>query len=551
MIDTSCVDWADRLKSGRSIIPPPIFPETAERALEIFKELRITDLPGKPKFGDVSPEWVFDFVKAIFGAYNAETGEQLIREYYLLISKKNIKSTVAAAIMITALILCWREDEEHLILSPTKEVADNSFKPAAGMIRADEELSQMFHIQDHIRSITHRVTRSSLKVVAADTDTVSGKKSGRVLVDEHWLFGKRGNADSMFMEALGGQISRPEGWVIYLTTQSDEPPAGVFKDKLNYFRDVRDGKIKDPKSLGVLYEFPDDIIQSKGYLNPENFYITNPSIGKSVSKDWISDQLLKKKDKRDGSFQVFLAKHLNVEIGMNLRNDRWVACDFWQDAVLQGLTLDDILLRSDVITVGIDGGGLDDLLGFAILGRDKNTQEWLLWSHAWGHTSVLERRKSEESKFNDFKTDGDLTIIEKVGDDVEQVSLLVSRCFESGLLDRIGVDQHGLGGILDALMGIGVPEEKIIGISQGWKMVAAIKTVERKLAEGVLKHCGSPMMTWCMSNARIVPAGNAVMITKAAAGTAKIDPVIAMLNAATLMALNPAPQRSFWETLEA
>jgi phage terminase large subunit-like protein len=259
---------------------------------------------------------------------------------------------------------------------------------------------------------------------------------------------------------------------------------------------------------------------------------------------------LKCQHKSDGSFQIFLAKHLNIEIGLRLRNDRWTAVDFWEENAQAGITVDSLIERSDVICAGIDGGGLDDLLGFALVGRDKDTHEWLVWTHAWAHPSVLERRKSEESKFRDFAKDGDLTIVARVGDDVSEISALVSRVYESGLLDRVGVDQHGLGGILDALMSVDIPEEDVIGISQGWKMVSAIKATERKLAEGMIKHSGSKMMAWCMSNARIVPAGNAVMITKAVSGTAKIDPVIAMLNAATLMALNPSPKRSFWETLD-
>ena len=88
---TACPDWADRLKSRRSIIPPPIFADTAEEALSIFRELRVVDLPGKPTFGECSEEWVFDFVRAIFGGYEADTGRQMIREYGLLISKKILR----------------------------------------------------------------------------------------------------------------------------------------------------------------------------------------------------------------------------------------------------------------------------------------------------------------------------------------------------------------------------------------------------------------------------------------------------------------------------
>lgn len=541
---TACPDWERRLVDRESIIPAPIFPDEAERALQIFKELRVPDLPGKPRMADCCDEWVLDYVRCIFGAYDAETGKQLIREFGLLISKKNTKSTIAAGIMLTALILCWREEEEHLILAPTKEVADNAFKPAAGMVRADEELSAMFHIQDHTRTITDRTTLNSLKVVAADTDTVSGKKSGKVLVDELWVFGKRANAESMFMEALGGQISREEGWVIYLTTQSDEPPAGVFKERLKYWRDVRDGKVVDRKTLGVLYEFPARMVVSKEYLNPENFYITNPNIGRSVSAEWLEDQLKKRLGTSDGSLQKFLAKHLNIEIGLNLRTDRWAGADHWEAAGDSSLTFDELLRRSEVIVVGIDGGGLDDLLGLSLIGRERETRRWLHWAHAWAHKIALERRKDIVSNLRDFEADGDLTIVDRPGDDVLQVADIICEVRDAGLLpdkQAIGVDSAGIGDIVDELTTEerGITMEQIVSISQGWRLNGAIKTTERKVAGGEFVHGGTRLMAWCVGNARTVAVGNAIAINKQVSGSAKIDPLMATFDATTLIALNP------------
>lgn len=537
---TSCPDWEDRLRAGERIIPAPIYPDQAEQALAIFKQLRVVDLPGKPTFGECSDQWVFDFVSAIFGAYDAETGNQLIREFFLLISKKNTKSTIAAGIMLTAVILCWREDEEHLILAPTKEVADNSFVPAAGMVRADPELSALFHVQDHVRTITHRVSHASLKVVAADTDTVSGKKSGRILIDELWLFGKKANAAGMLMEATGGQVSRNEGWVIFLSTQSEEPPAGVFREKLHYYRDVRDGKVIDRRSLGVLYEFPEDMVRSKAYLRSENFYLTNPNLGRSVSREWLEDQLRRYRDSTDGTLQKFLAKHLNVEIGLALRSDRWAGADFWETCSRRGITLESLIERCEVVTVGIDGGGLDDLLGLAVVGRDRDTREWLGWCRAWAHPSVLERRKDIAANLHDYAREGDLVLVAKIGDDVEEVADIVYELDRVGLLHQVGVDPAGIGAILEAIVERGVEQDKVVGVSQGWRLGGAIKTTERKLAEGGLLVAAQPMMAWCCGNARVEPRGNSILITKQASGSAKIDPLMALFCAVSLMATNPA-----------
>ena len=550
---TACLDWPERLIAGQSIIPPPIFPEQADEALEVFKALRIVDAPGSPTFGESCAPWVFDLVASIFGAYDATSGRRLITEWFVLIPKKNSKSTIAAGIMMTALILNWRQSAEFTILAPTIEVAGNSFSPSRDMVKVDDELGDLMHVQTHIKTITHRNSDATLKVVAADANTVSGKKSVGTLVDEVWLFGKQSGASTMFREALGGLASRPEGFVVYLTTQSDEPPAGVFKQKLQYARDVRDGKVNDPRFVPVLFEHPPEMVERKEHLLLENLRIVNPNLGYSVDEEYLNREYIKAKTDGEKEFRDFLAKHGNVEIGLNLRSDRWAGADFWEGAADTSVTLDHILTNCDVVDVGIDGGGLDDLLGVALAGRERDTGRWLAWAHAWAHPSVLERRKSEASRFEGFAKDGDLTLVENVGEDVEQLVAIVAQVVAAGLLDKIGVDQHGLGAILDALVGTEddpgpVTMEDIVGISQSWKLQGAIKTAERKLANKMLAHGGRPLMAWCVGNARIVQVGNAVSITKQASGTAKIDPLMALFNAVQLLALNPAGKgRSFWD----
>jgi len=543
---TACPDWERRIVARESLIPcAPLFPEAAAEAWEMVGGFKLVDVTGQPLVRDASMPWSRHLVEVIFGSENPETGRRLINEIFFMVSKKNSKSTVAAEIMLGALMLNWRQSAELLILSPTKEIADNSYKPIRDFIKADPELEAMLKVQDYFRLITHRETGATLKVVAADSDTVSGKKASFVFVDELHEFGKQAKASNMLLEATGGLASRPEGFVIYATTQSAEPPAGVFKAKLDYARKVRDGRVIDRKFLPVIYEFPPSMLESGAYKDLNNAYITNPNWGASVDIERITQLHSQAKESGEQEFKEFLAKHLNVEIGLNLRSDRWAGADFWLQQAESGLTLDELLRRSEVVVVGIDGGGLDDLLGLAVIGRDKETRKWLTWCHAWAHEIALERRKEVASALLDFAKDGDLTIVKQPGQDVVEVADLICRVRDSGLLPAeksIGVDAAGINDIVDELTAPGrdFTMEQIIGISQGWRLGSAIKTAERKLAGGEMVHGGQKLMAWCIGNARVEPKGNAILITKQISGSAKVDPVMAMFNAISLLSLNPA-----------
>ncbi len=455
----------------------------------------------------------------------------------------------AAGIGMTALVLNWRESAELIIVAPTIEIAGNSFKPARDMIASDPELSDLMQVQEHYRMITNRITGATLKIVAADSETVGGIKGSVIIVEELWLFGKRPNAVNMFREALGGLAARPEGFVLWLTTQSDEAPAGVFADKLEYARGVRDGKIHDPAFLPVIYEFPESILRETVKAKPpvpvpvKYFYIPNPNLGASVDEETIIREFKKAEIEGAAAMQSFTSKHLNIQIAVSAKSQNWAGADFW-DAAAGKVTLDLILERCDVIVVGGDGGGLDDLLGLAVIGRDAETGVWYLWTHAWAHRIALERRKSEAPRYLDFAEDGDLTIVDDIGPDVMQFGAIVMRCEDAGILDRIGVDPVGIGEIVDELVDRkGIDHDRVVGISQGWRLSGAIKTTERKIAEKTLIHSGSRMMQWCVGNARQEPKGNAILITKQASGTGKIDPLMATFNAVALMAMNPEARR--------
>jgi phage terminase large subunit-like protein len=327
---TACPDWEGRLLAGRSLVPDlPLFAAEAERALRIFKRLKLPDVVGTPTMAEACGEWFFPVVAALFGSYDPARNVRMIQEFFWLIPKGNSKSSNGGAVMVVALIVNRRPRAEFMLVAPTKEIATIAFDQADGTIRLDPELDKLFHTQRHIKTITHRKTGATLKIKAADTDTITGGKQLGTMIDETHVFAEKANAAGVFLELRGSLGKRADGFLFQATTQSKTPPAGVFAAELNKARAVRDGKIALPL-LPILYELPERLSKDGGWKNRAYWPSVNPNLGRSLQRDFLERELMTAEQSGNpATLALFASQHFNVQIGTALAIDNWVGAQHW------------------------------------------------------------------------------------------------------------------------------------------------------------------------------------------------------------------------------
>jgi phage terminase large subunit-like protein len=542
--DLSLPDWEQRLRDGRSLVPSfePRNPQAAERAVRIFNGLRLADVQGTPLVGESGAEWFAEIIRALFGSLDPTWKERAIRELFVLVPKKNGKTTYGGLTMLTALLLNQRPNATFVMAAPDRSVAEIAYSAVRGAIELNSVLDAKMHVRDHMKTVVHLDTKAQLQIMTFDPSALTGQKCAGVLMDELHVVAKMLKASSAIRQLRGGMLPFPEAFMAFITTQSEEAPSGVFDAELRKARDIRDGKRKGAM-LPVLYEFPMEIQQDpEKWRDPANWPMVTPSPVIPIPR--LVEEFEDAESKGEAELRAWASQHLNVQIG-TASGTGWVGSELWSKNP-DKVSLPDLLSRCEVITAGVDGGGLDDWLGFSAVGRETGTGKWLNWSHGWVDPIGLQRRKSEAPRWKDFESDGDLTIVD-VGKDIIQLAEYVMQIEASGLLDRIGVDANGIGPLVEELTARGIAHDRVIGISQGWRLMGAIKTLERRLAEGAFIHGHSRMMAYCASNAKAEPRGNAILITKQAAGKAKIDPLMATFNAVALMAMNPAPRRKNYQ----
>src|SRR3981189_237876 len=208
--DLSVPDWRERIRTGKSLLPnlPDLDRARADRAIKIFNKLRLPDVPGTPALAEAGGDWFREIVGALHGSIVPATPQRMIREVFLLAPKKSSKTSYAAALMETTLLMNERPRAEFLLIAPTVSLAHIAFSQALGMIDKDPDgfLAKRMHVQEHLRKITDRRTKATLEIKAFDTSVLTGVKPTGVLNDELPQIDRNPAAQRLIGQLRGGLL---------------------------------------------------------------------------------------------------------------------------------------------------------------------------------------------------------------------------------------------------------------------------------------------------------------------------------------------------------
>ncbi len=299
----------------------------------------MVDLAGSPTLGEICRPWATEIVGTIFGAYETVSGIRHINDFHLTSPRRTSSRRCCRSDAHCAAPQLARS-AEFFILAPTKEIADNSFVPTRDMVRADKELQSDPSCAAQLPHHHPPKHGRFLKVAAADSETVGGKKTVGLAVDELWQFGKRANAEAMIREAKGGLASRPEGFVISAATKPNGAPAASMNDSITSatYATAR-SRIRAASASSMNFR---NGSSTAAIIGSANFYIPNPNLGASVGEQYLVAELAKA-EHGGASLVNYSAKHLNVQPTMAMRADGWAGARIWSRGVDGTLSLDELL----------------------------------------------------------------------------------------------------------------------------------------------------------------------------------------------------------------
>lgn len=428
-----------------------------------------------------------------------DRGRRKIRRALWSVARKNAKTSTAAALVLAFLVGPEsRLNSTILSAASDREQAAHIYQLAKQMIELDPELSAMCACFDSVKRIVCYHNGSHYKALAADGRRQHGGNPRFVIYDELAQALDRELFD-VLTTSFGAQ---EEALFLAISTQSSDPQH-VMTDMANDAIAHEAGTLDDPYFYGRVYAVP----EGADIYDEANWKLANPGLGSIKSLEHMR-ALAYKARKSPSAEAAFRALELNQRVdGLQaLVNSRdWRACQ-------KAFSADD--MRGLKCYGGLDLSSRIDLTAFTLSWVQPDTvcvatKTWF-WTH--GH-DLADREAKDGARYREWAQQGWLKVLpgrsisfKSVVRDI--VEIITGHELQATAFDRFRIDE-----LKREMEYEDIPEEtfKLLEHGQGYLgMAPAVDALEARVIEHTLHHDGNPIVTYCLSNVKVIsdPAGN-------------------------------------------
>lgn len=378
--------------------------EAAEKAIDIANELTI--LEGvEPK--RLTTRGFQNFILGSLHGWRRKRSTKLrFREAYVQIGRQNGKSFLSGTEINNRATFSGYQKGRIYCAATKQDQANIVWDEVEKFILADKDLSDLYHIRHHERTITSKVTGTVVKSVGRDTKSADGFRSILAIIDEYHAHPN----NQMYKLMLDGQISVGSPLTLAITTAGfnlNSPCYGQYE----FCKRVLSGLV-DKESLFIFItemDKDDDIWDYKNWAkaNPLLLWNEDNSYNMDKVKD-LSEKAIEAKEKGGQDLVNFMTKSLNVWVKYS--GDSYVNLEKFKECE-SDLTLEDFKGRDCILGIDLSSGG--DLTSIALVFRDGD--HYYIYSHSFMPILRLEEHeRTDEAPYRIWAREGLLTLTEGV-----------------------------------------------------------------------------------------------------------------------------------------
>ena len=343
-------------------------------------------------------------IGSLFGWRRKRSDVRRFREAYVQVGRQNGKSFLAGTLANDFATFGGYQYGRIFCTATKQDQANIVWDEVRKFIESDKDLAELYKIKTYDRTITSRVTGTTIKAIGRDTKSADGFRTILAIVDEYHAH----PTNQMYKLMMDGQDMVKNALTIAITTSGFNLKSPCY-EQYQFCKKVLEGVVQKDSLFVYIAEMDegDDIWERENWAksNPLKLFLPDDVTLDEEKLKVVASKAIDAKEKQGEELVNFKTKTLNEWVtytgGALLDLAAWKLCG-------SDKTIEDMADCDAFLGIDLSSGG--DLTSIALLFPMASDNVYI-WSHSYmPELRLAEHIKSDDAPYGVWKNQGLITL---------------------------------------------------------------------------------------------------------------------------------------------